>query len=130
MALSWMWGLGLFFSVQMTFMFGLQGLLMFAVPNAMGLILFGFLTQKVDCLKVDGVVIASVVPTLTGIINSAIKKFLSDEITNKTFIISDNKNRLNIDIKINNKICFQKKINGKSRTIKKWFPYQELIFLI
>lgn len=62
-----------------------------------------FLTQKVDCLKVDGVVIASVVPTLTGIINSAIKKFLSDEITNKAFIISDNKNRLNIDIKINNK---------------------------
>lgn len=62
-----------------------------------------FLTQKVDCLKVDGVVIASVVPTLTGIINSAIKKFLSDDITKKTFIISDHKNHLNIDIKINNK---------------------------
>lgn len=42
-----MWGLGLFFSVQMTFMFGLQGLLMFAVPNAVGLALFGFLTQIV-----------------------------------------------------------------------------------
>jgi len=46
-ALSWMWGLGLFFSVQMTFMFGLQGLLMFAAPNALGLMLFGFLTQIV-----------------------------------------------------------------------------------
>ncbi|MFZ9937132.1 MAG: acyl-CoA thioesterase [Luteolibacter sp.] len=46
-ALAWMWGLGLFFSVQMTFMFGLQGLLMFAVPNAVGLALFGFLTQIV-----------------------------------------------------------------------------------
>lgn len=46
-ALSWMWGLGLFFSVQMTFMFGLQGLLMFAIPNAFGLALFGFLTQIV-----------------------------------------------------------------------------------
>jgi acyl-CoA thioesterase FadM len=46
-ALAWMWGLGLFFSVQMTFMFGLQGLLMFAVPNAIGLTLFGFLTQIV-----------------------------------------------------------------------------------
>ena len=46
-ALSWMWGLGLFFSVQMTFMFGLQGLLIFAVPNALGLMLFGFLTQIV-----------------------------------------------------------------------------------
>ncbi len=42
-----MWGLGLFFSVQMTFMFGLQGLLMFAIPNALGLMLFGFLTQNV-----------------------------------------------------------------------------------
>ena len=46
-ALSWMWGLGLFFSVQMTFMFGLQGLLMFAVPNAIGLMVFGLLTQTV-----------------------------------------------------------------------------------
>jgi acyl-CoA thioesterase FadM len=46
-ALAWMWGLGLFFSVQMTFMFGLQGLLVFAVPNALGLMLFGWLTQVV-----------------------------------------------------------------------------------
>ncbi|MES2996176.1 MAG: acyl-CoA thioesterase [Verrucomicrobiota bacterium] len=46
-ALAWMWGLGLFFSVQITFMFGLQGLLLFAVPNAIGLMLFGWLTQIV-----------------------------------------------------------------------------------
>jgi acyl-CoA thioesterase FadM len=46
-ALAWMWGLGLFFSVQMTFMFGLQGLLLFAIPNAFGLMLFGLLTQIV-----------------------------------------------------------------------------------
>lgn len=46
-ALAWMWGLGLFFSVQMTFMFGLRGLLWFAIPNALGLMLFGFLTQIV-----------------------------------------------------------------------------------
>jgi acyl-CoA thioesterase FadM len=46
-ALAWMWGLGLFFSVQITFMFGLQGLLMFAIPNALGLMLFGWLTQIV-----------------------------------------------------------------------------------
>lgn len=46
-ALSWMWGLGLFFSVQMTFMFGLSGLLAFAIPNALGLFLFGYLTQKI-----------------------------------------------------------------------------------
>ncbi|MGA0854606.1 MAG: hypothetical protein ACO3RK_07310, partial [Luteolibacter sp.] len=44
-ALAWMWGLGLFFSVQVTFMFGLKGLLCFAIPNAAGLMLFGFLTH-------------------------------------------------------------------------------------
>lgn len=47
MALAWMWGLGLFFSVQISFMFGMQGLLMFAVPNAIGLMLFGWLTHIV-----------------------------------------------------------------------------------
>ena len=46
-ALAWMWGLGLFFSVQITFMFGLDGLLMFAIPNAIGLMLFGVLTGMV-----------------------------------------------------------------------------------
>ena len=46
-ALAWMWGLGLFFSVQISFMFGMEGLLMFAIPNALGLMLFGWLTQIV-----------------------------------------------------------------------------------
>lgn len=44
-ALSWMWGLGLFFSVQFTIQFGLFGLLSFAIPNALGLIIFGFITH-------------------------------------------------------------------------------------
>ncbi|MFZ5806018.1 MAG: acyl-CoA thioesterase [Verrucomicrobiota bacterium] len=46
-ALSWMWGLGLFFSVQFTYQFGLFGLLTFAVPNALGLMLFGIATQVI-----------------------------------------------------------------------------------
>ena len=46
-ALAWMWGLGLFFSVQISFMFGMNGLLMFAIPNALGLMLFGWLTQTI-----------------------------------------------------------------------------------
>jgi len=46
-ALSWLWGLGLFFSVQITFLYGLTGLLCFAVPNAIGLFLFGFYTEKI-----------------------------------------------------------------------------------
>lgn len=44
-ALSWMWGLGLFFSVQFTVQFGLFGLLAFAVPNALGLWAFGLITH-------------------------------------------------------------------------------------
>lgn len=47
-ALSWTWGLGLFFSVQMALQFGLPGLLGFAIPNALGLMLFGLLVSKVS----------------------------------------------------------------------------------
>jgi len=46
-ALSWMWGLGLFFSVQFTILFGLFGLLTFAVPNAIGLLTFGLITHHI-----------------------------------------------------------------------------------
>ena len=46
-ALSWMWGLGLFFSVQFTYAFGLAGLLTFAIPNALGLVLFGWVTHRI-----------------------------------------------------------------------------------
>ena len=46
-ALSWMWGLGLFFSVQFTTQFGLFGLLTFAIPNFVGLMAFGLITQHI-----------------------------------------------------------------------------------
>lgn len=46
-ALSWMWGLGLFFSVQFTTQFGLFGLLTFAIPNFLGLMAFGLVTQHI-----------------------------------------------------------------------------------
>ncbi|MEO6053611.1 MAG: thioesterase family protein [Chthoniobacterales bacterium] len=46
-ALSWMWGLGLFFSVQFTAQYGLVGFASFAVPNALGLVLFGFVTHHI-----------------------------------------------------------------------------------
>lgn len=45
-ALSWTWGLGLFFSVQVSLHFGLMGLLAFAIPNMLGLMLFGLLTSR------------------------------------------------------------------------------------
>ncbi len=44
-ALSWMWGLGLFFSVQFTTQFGIFGLLTFAIPNCIGLLAFGLVTH-------------------------------------------------------------------------------------
>lgn len=46
-ALSWMWGLGLFFSVQFTTQFGLFGLLTFSIPNFIGLMAFGLVTQLI-----------------------------------------------------------------------------------
>lgn len=46
-ALSWMWGLGLFFSVQFTTQFGLFGLLSFAIPNCLGLVGFGLITHHI-----------------------------------------------------------------------------------
>jgi len=45
--LSWMWGLGLFFSVQFSLQYGLFGLLTWAIPNALGLMVFGGLTQLI-----------------------------------------------------------------------------------
>jgi acyl-CoA thioesterase FadM len=42
-----MWGLGLFFSVQFTTQFGLFGLLAFAIPNFIGLMAFGLVTQQI-----------------------------------------------------------------------------------
>jgi acyl-CoA thioesterase FadM len=46
-ALSWVWGLGLFFSVQFTVEFGLTGLLTFLIPNCLGLFLFGAIADHI-----------------------------------------------------------------------------------
>jgi acyl-CoA thioesterase FadM len=53
-ALSWMWGLGLFFSVQFTTQFGLFGLLSFAIPNCLGLIFFGLITHHLARRQAGG----------------------------------------------------------------------------
>ncbi len=46
-ALSWLWGLGLLFSWHFSVLYGPVGLLLFAVPNALGLLIFGTVTQKI-----------------------------------------------------------------------------------
>jgi acyl-CoA thioesterase FadM len=53
-ALSWMWGLGLFFSVQFTTQFGLFGLLSFAIPNCLGLVGFGLITHHLARREAGG----------------------------------------------------------------------------
>lgn len=46
-ALSWLWGLGFFFSIHFAFSYGFVGLILFALPNALGLVLFGVLTGRI-----------------------------------------------------------------------------------
>jgi type III pantothenate kinase len=60
-----------------------------------------FLTDQIDCLKIEDVIVASVVPALNEIIVEAVKKFTSDQI--QIFEIGDNKTKLDIEILVNNK---------------------------
>jgi type III pantothenate kinase len=62
-----------------------------------------FLTDKIDCLKISGCIIGSVVPVLIGLINEAVKKFLPEEIAKKILILGEDKTHLPIEIKIKNK---------------------------
>ncbi|MFM7558104.1 MAG: type III pantothenate kinase, partial [Alphaproteobacteria bacterium] len=61
------------------------------------------LTNKVDCLGINGCIIASVVPILSARIFEAVKKFLSPSIVKKIFLIGDENTKIDIDIKIKNK---------------------------
>jgi len=61
------------------------------------------LTDKIDCLQIKGVIIASVVPTLTNRICEAVQKFTSDSVVKKILVVGDNKTNLNIDIQVPNK---------------------------
>ncbi|MGH6762897.1 MAG: acyl-CoA thioesterase [Phyllobacterium sp.] len=44
--LSWLWGLGFFYSIHVTLTYGWLGFLAFAIPNAVGLWLFGFVLGR------------------------------------------------------------------------------------
>lgn len=58
-----------------------------------------FLNEKVDCLKVTGSIIASVVPAITNKIHEALKKFTSEQI----LVIGEKNVKLDIDIQVQNK---------------------------
>lgn len=60
-----------------------------------------FLTNKIDCIKIQGAIIASVVPKLSETINLAIRKFLNEDA--EILKIGDKKVKLNLEIKLNNK---------------------------
>lgn len=61
------------------------------------------LTNKVDCLDINGCIIASVVPILSARVLEAVKKFLSPSIVKKIFLIGDENTKIDIEIKIKNK---------------------------
>lgn len=58
-----------------------------------------FLNNKVDCLKVTGSIIASVVPALTNKIHEALQKFTSEKI----LVVGEKNVKLDIDIQVQNK---------------------------
>ncbi len=72
------------------------------------------LTQKVDCLKINGTIIASVVPTLTGRICEAIKKFTSEAMTGKILVVGQNNVHLDIINTLQNKneVGFDRLVNS------------------
>ena len=61
------------------------------------------LTNKIDCLNISGVIIASVVPRLTSLILEAVKKFTNEAITKKILVVGDENVNLHIDIQLKNK---------------------------
>ncbi len=62
-----------------------------------------FLTNKIDCLKIESAIIASVVPTLTGRIREAVEKFTNEAIADKILIVGEKNVQLGIDILVNDK---------------------------
>jgi type III pantothenate kinase len=60
-----------------------------------------FLTEKIDCMQVSGVMIASVVPTLTDKIEAAVRKFVNENVP--VLVVGHKNVELGIEIKLANK---------------------------
>jgi len=67
-----------------------------------------FLNNKIDCLKIASVIIVSVVPSLTNIIEKAVRKFYNGD----ALVVGKNL-KLNIEINIKNKLYGWANKNGK-----------------
>lgn len=74
-----------------------------------------FLNSKIDCLKIDNVIIASVVPNLTAVIENAVKKFYNGKA--KLF---------GRDVKVNIEVCLKnKKEVGQDRLVNAIAGYKK-----
>lgn len=62
-----------------------------------------FLTEKIDCMKINGCIIGSVVPMLTGLIHEAVKKFIPETISGKILVLGQDNVRLPLENKVKNK---------------------------
>ena len=83
-----------------------------------------FLTDKIDCLKISGTIISSVVPIATARIHEAVKKFT----TSKILIVGKPEVKLNVDIKVKNKkeVGYDRLIN----TIAAYKKYEGKLIII
>ena len=61
------------------------------------------LTAKIDILTINRCIIASVVPTITGRIEQAIKKIVNNNILKKIIIVDEHRHKLPITINLKNK---------------------------
>ncbi len=62
-----------------------------------------FLTNKIDCLKISGCIIGSVVPSLTGRIYEAVRKFTTEALTKKILVVGNDNVHLGIENQVKNK---------------------------
>lgn len=63
-----------------------------------------FLTNKINCLNISGVIISSVVPRITNIIADCVKKFCASAISNNLLIVGEKNVNVKVDIKTKNKL--------------------------
>lgn len=62
-----------------------------------------FLNNKIDCFRIEGCIIASVVPMITLKVKEAVKKFINEAILDRILVVGEESIKLNLEIKIKNK---------------------------
>lgn len=75
-----------------------------------------FLNDRIDCLNIEGCIISSVVPSLTLVIQNAVKKFVHEFAASKTLILDESilNNYIKIAVKNKNDIGHDRLVNAIS----------------